>query len=114
MKETTLLKIALLCSFLGLIALYFASENSEYKNYVPSALNKNVGDDVKLIGIISGINNVGEVTFIEIKTETPTTIVIFNDGNLTLNKNDKIEVLGEVQDYKGKEEIIVQRIRVIK
>ena len=69
MKEATLLKIALICSLVGLIALYFISTKIEIKDYKPAELSKNVGDDVKLQGTITKISDKRNVVFLEIFVE---------------------------------------------
>ena len=115
MKENTLLKIALICSLVGLIALYFISTKIEIKDYKPSILNKNIGEDVKLLGKITKITDKGNVVFIEVNQQSPITVVLFiDDDNLTLNNGDNIDVIGKVREYKGKNEIIAQKIRVIR
>ena len=114
MKENTLLKIALICSLVGLIALYFISTKIEVKDYKPN-FNKNIGDDVKLKGTITKITDAGNVVFIDVSQQNPITVVLFTgDDKLELISGDNIEVIGELQEYKGKDEIIAQRIRVIK
>ena len=114
MKETILLKIALICSLIGLIALYFISTRIEVKDYKP-ILNKNIGEDVKLNGIVAKITDRGDVIFIEVNQQNPVTVVLFtDDDNLKLINGDNIEVIGEVQEYNGKNEIIAQKIRVIR
>lgn len=115
MKETTLLKIALICSLVGLIVLYFISAKIEAKDYKPARLNENIGDDVKLKGVILGISDRGDVVFIEVSHQNPVDVVLFTkDNNLNLNEGDSIEVIGEVQEYNGKNEIIADKIRVIR
>ena len=115
MKETTLLKIALVCSLLGLGIIYFISAKIDVKDYKPSQLNENVGDDVKLIGTIAKISQNDNVAFIEINYQSPITVVLFAENkNLSLKINDSIEIIGEVQEYRGKNEIIAQKVRVIK
>ena len=115
MKETTLLKIALVCSLVGMIALYFISAKIEIKDYKPAKLNENVGDDVKLSGIIMKISDKGNVVFIDIKQEYPVNVVMFTDNNnLNLKNGDNVEVIGKVQEYDGKNEIVAQKIRIIK
>ena len=115
MKENTLLKLALICSLAGLIILYFISTKIEVRDYKPSILNKDVGEDVKLLGTITKITDKGNVVFIEVNQQSPITVVLFTDeGNLKLNNGDNIDVIGEVQEYKGKNEIIAQKIRVIR
>ena len=115
MKETTLLKIALACSLVGLVALYFISTRIDVKDYKPSILNKNIGDDVKLKGTVAKISDAGSVVFIEVNQQNPVTVVLFtDDDSLKLQDGDSVEVIGEVQEYKGKNEIIAQKIRVIR
>ena len=114
MKENMLLKIALICSLAGLIILYFISTKIEVKDYKP-ILNKNIGDDVKLNGIVTKITDKGKVVFIEVNQQSPITVVLFtDDNNLTLKNGENIDVVGEVQEYNGKNEIIAQKIMVIK
>lgn len=115
MKETTLLKIALICSLAGLIILYLISAKIEVRNYNPNPLNKNIGEDVKLIGVVTKVSDRGNVVFVEVNQQNPVTVVLFADSdNLKLNSGDNVEVLGEVQEYNGKDEIIAQKIRIVR
>ena len=115
MKENTLLKIALICSLVGLVILYFISTRIEIKDYKPNVLSNNVGDDVKLHGKITKITDKGNAVFIDISQQFPISVVVFSDGNISkIKKDDFIEVFGKVQNYNGKDEIIAQKIRIIK
>lgn len=115
MKENTLLKIALICSLVGLAVLYFVSSKIEVMDYKPAALNKNIGDDIRLKGAVAKITDKGSVVFIEVSQQSPVTVVLFtDDDNIKLKDNDIIEVIGKVQEYNGKNEIIAQKIRVIR
>ena len=114
MKETLLLKIALICSLVGLVALFFISQRIELKDYKPDFLNKNVGDNVKLSGKISKITSGNNVVFIELSQQVPVSVVVFTDNDFTnLNKDDFVEIEGKVQEYNGKEEIIADKIKVV-
>ena len=115
MKETTLLKIALICSLVGLVALYFISGRIELKDYKPNYLNnKNIGDDVKLSGKIMKITDKGNVVFIDVEQNFPVSVVVFTDKVVNLNENDFVEISGKIQEYNGKEEIIADKIKVIR
>ncbi|MBS3096970.1 hypothetical protein J4480_06050 [Candidatus Woesearchaeota archaeon] len=111
MKETTLLKIALICSLTGLFVLYFISAKIDVKDYKPNLLNRNIGEDVKLKGVVTKISDAGNVVFSQ---QNPMTVVLFTDDDINLKNGDDVEVIGEVQEYRGKNEIIAQKIRVIK
>lgn len=115
MKETTLLKIALICSSVGLVALYIISESIELKDYKPNYLsNKNIGDSVELSGQILKITSGNNVVFIELKQEFPVKVVVFTDKEISLNENDYVNIKGKVAEYNGKEEIIADKIRIVK
>ena len=115
MKETTLLKVALICSLDGLVILYFISAKIEIKDYKPNILNRNVGDDVNLKGIVTKINDKGNVVFVDVNQQNSVSVVLFTDNNnLNLKNGDNVEVIGKVQEYNGKNEIIAQKIRVIR
>ena len=113
MKENTLLKIALICSLVGLVALYFISEKIEVKDYKPIQ-STSIGEDVKLQGIITRITEREDVVFIDVNAQNPINVVLFGDKNLTIKKGDNVEVIGKIQEYKGKNEIIASQIRVIR
>jgi len=82
---------------------------------MPNKLNENIGDDIKLQGTVTKITDKGSVVFVEVNQQSPVTVVLFaDDKNFKLNNGDSIEVIGEVQEYNGKNEIIAQKIRVIR
>ena len=87
MKETLLLKIALICSMVGLVALFFISQRIELKDYKADFLNnKNIGDSVKLSGKINRITTGNNVVFIELIQQLPVSIVVFTDKEVNLVK----------------------------
>lgn len=116
MKEQTLLRIALICAIIGVVVLFFISDNIEINEKNIDKINKdNVGEDVKLKGTISKISNLEDVVFIELEKPATITVVVFKDNgkNLTLYKGDNVEIIGEIDEYNGKLEVIGQRIRVL-
>ena len=110
MKETTLLKISLLCSILGLLALYIASSSIDVKDY-RNGVTK-VDEDVRLAGTIEKITKKDNVAFIKLRQDSRMDVVAFLNGDMKLGEGDKVEVTGRVQEYNGKEEIVAQKIRV--
>ena len=110
-----MLKIALICSLVGLVVLYIVSTKIELKDYKAPVLNKNIGDDVSLKGTVAKITNRGNVVFVEIIHQSPVSVVLFaGDNPVELKSGDKVEIIGTVEEYNGKEEIIAQKVRVIR
>ena len=115
MKETTILKIALTCSLVGLIALYLISAKIELNDYKPPVLNKNIGDDVILKGTVTKITERGNAVFVEISEQSSVNVVLFANGNpVSLKNGNNVEVIGKVQQYNGNNEIIADNVRVVR
>ena len=113
MRESAILKIALIFSLIGLIALYFISEGIKVKEYTGRSINSNIGDDVKLEGIVKNVRKTQNAAFIEVEQKVPLKVVVLkNEVNLTAG--EIVEVIGEVQEYNGNEEIMANRIRVVR
>jgi aspartyl/asparaginyl-tRNA synthetase len=116
MREKTLFKIALVCSFLGLIGLYFVSENILIDRISISDVEKEeLGKKINIIGKIERVTNSDKVVFLEIseiKTEK-ISVILFKDRDVELNEGSYIEIEGEIDDYNGKREIIANSIKLI-
>ncbi len=113
MKESSIMKIAMIFSLIGLVALYLISGRIEVKDYT-ARINSNIGDDVKLKGIVKSVRKSDSAAFMEIEQAVPSTVVLFGKGGLNLTEGDFVEVIGEIQEFEGKEEIIANRIRVVR
>jgi len=112
MKEKTLFKLALVIIILGLIILFFVSEKIEIDEKAISKINKeNLDEYVKITGTIDSIFKSEKVTILEVKKPESITVIIFDDINL--NKGDKVEIIGVVEEYEGSMEVIGHRVRLI-
>lgn len=112
MKEKTLFKLSLIIIIIGLIILFFVSENIEIDEKAISKINaENLDEHVKLTGKITNIYQTDKVTILELEKPESITVVIFEKMNL--NKDDLVEIIGTVEEYEGKMEVIGQRVRVI-
>lgn len=116
MKEKTLLKIALICSLVGLIGLFFVSERISIEEIDVSKINEEeIGKVVKIIGRIERVSDADKVMFLEIGQEKIETvsIILFKDSDISLEKGDYVEIIGSVEDYEGKREVIANRVRIV-
>jgi|TARA_B100001964_G_C14179906_1_gene575687 DNA/RNA endonuclease YhcR with UshA esterase domain len=117
MKEKTLLKVALICSLLGLLILYLISGNIEIKEKnIEKITLENKDEFVKLRGIVNNVVDTEKVTIMEITQPQQITVVLFKDENKTMpiQQGNEIEIIGKVDEYEGKMEIIADRLRVVK
>ena len=117
MKEKNLLKIALICSLLGLLILYLVSNNIEIKEKnIEKITLDNKDEFVNIKGTISNIVNTEKVNIIKILQPQEITVVLFKNENktTTIQQGNEIEVIGKVDEYEDKIEIIADRVRVIK
>ncbi len=62
MEEKSLLRLALICSLVGIIALFFISENIKIEEKSIGNINKdNIGEDIKIKGIVSKSTDKGKI-----------------------------------------------------
>lgn len=110
MNEKTLLKIALICSLLGIIALFIISNALEVNERVISEIDEtDLGYNIKVKGVVTNIRNMGSVLIINMVQLEKIDVVVFND-ELVLNKGDYVEIVGKLEEYEGKLELIADRI----
>ena len=116
MKEKTLLKIALICSLLGLLILYLISGSIEIKEKnIEKITLENKDEFVKLRGIVSNVVDTEKVVIMEITQPQEITVVLFKDKEpVNIQQGNEVEVIGKVDEYEGKLEIIADRLRIIR
>jgi len=114
MKESTLFKLALICSLVGVLILFFVSDNVDVREKAISKIEmENIGEDIKLKGYISKITELEKVMFVEITQPEKIDVVLFKKGNISLYEGSYVEILGEIDEYGGKMQVIGNRVRVI-
>ncbi len=111
MQEKTLLKIAVLTALLGVgfLALYASELEIGAVERLDTALPE---ETIELQGIITRLNQRDKVTFVELQGQRIETadVVIFTEENLYLQQGDYVEIVGTVEDYQGKREVIASKV----
>ena len=109
MQDRTLLIVALSCSIIGVIVLFFISSSIEIKHVTAAELQEmSVGSQVRLKGRITSVRQLENAELIYIvPTDTVPVMVFDNSG---FSEGDLVTVTGEIEDYKGKRELIAERI----
>ncbi|MBW2974238.1 hypothetical protein KY366_00840 [Candidatus Woesearchaeota archaeon] len=112
MKEKTLLKISIICALSGIFLLYLISENITLdESSISSIEDEEIGDDVKVKGVVEDVFNTEQLTIITITQPEEMKIIVYD--NVSLSEGDHIEVIGEIDEYEGERELIGNRIRTI-
>lgn len=118
MKAKLLLYISLVCSIVGLISLYFISQTIELpRTSINRITADDVGKNVKICGEVTSVSvSKANHVFLKLKdSSSETDVVIFNNTSEKLNayeikKEDIICVVGSVDEYEDKMEIIANGI----
>ncbi|MBS3097612.1 hypothetical protein J4209_02335 [Candidatus Woesearchaeota archaeon] len=116
MKEKTLLKIALICSVVGIAILYAVSLNISINEKTIDEINKgDIGEKVKIKGVLTKVSDTENVVFLEITQAQNMDVIIFKDKGqiLNLTEGNYVEIIGKIEEYEGKREVIADRVRVV-
>jgi len=115
MNDKTLIKIAMFCSFIGLIGLLLIQSSVDVDaSEISEVLNKDAGEHVKIIGEINYVKEYAAMYVMKVgDSNSEVEVVVFSKEKLTLEKGDFVEVEGEVEEYKKKKEIIASRIALL-
>jgi len=109
-----LLRLALICSLVGIIVLFFISESMEIKEKNINEINKdNVGEDIKIKGIVSKSTDKGKIILLDIIQPETITIVLFKDHDFNISTGTKVEITGEIDEFNGQLEIIGNEVKIL-
>ncbi|MEA3430820.1 MAG: OB-fold nucleic acid binding domain-containing protein [Nanoarchaeota archaeon] len=111
MKEKTLLKVSLIITLAGITILFIMSQSLDINEKIIST--DNIGKDVKITGLVTRITDKENVMFIEISKPDKINACIFKNkiNNIDIKVNDKVTVEGEIEEYKGNLELIINKIK---
>ena len=115
MDERNLLKVALICSIIGVFIIFIFADRLE-----PSLMNISdisdsmIDQSVKIQGEIVAVRNTPSVSILDVEDDGGSIkVVAFDDENSGLSKGQFVEVFGDIQDYEGLLEIEAKKIKII-
>jgi len=113
MDEKFLLKTSLICALIGILLLFYLAEYIIKVDEVSiDRINElDEGTDVKIKGFIEKITDLEKIAILEVSQLKSITVILFKSGNITISKGDYVEIIGEVQEYNGKMELIGNEIK---
>lgn len=111
MEEKNLLQVSIIMVLVGLAFLYFYA--GEIEMPISSQLENTAPEEkVQIRGIISRLSQQDKVAFIELQGERieAMKVVLFADEEAYLQEGDYVEIIGTVEEYRGKKEVIASYI----
>ncbi len=112
MKESTLFKLALAVSLIGILALLVIVEKTEIPLIkINSIENNNEEGIIKIKGTIESIKETPGLYILKVKDETQSIdVIVFKEDKLNFTRGNLIEIEGTIQEYQGKNEVIAKRV----
>ena len=113
MDDSTLLKIALSISLVGLTALYIITETTTVPlNNIAEIDMTDMGKDVSIQGRIVKVNDYEKtiVLAVEDTEKNVISVILFKDGKTSIQTGLNIIINGEVEEYNGQIELIANEI----
>lgn len=107
-----MLKLSLLISLAGIIALFILTEVIDISSYsIAEAIE--TGGDVKITGTVKSIRTTNGVTILTVQDETGEIKAVDFNGKAQARKGEEIEIEGKVTEYMGEKEIEIRNTRII-
>lgn len=111
MQEKTILQVSIVVIILGLFFLLLYAQNLDVRNV--ERIDSEIPEETVLLkGVINRVSQHDKVIFLEMLGERieKVDIVLFNDEEVFVKEGDYAEITGTVEEYKGKKEIIADKI----
>jgi len=115
MQTQMLLKVSLVTSFIGLLFLFFLSENIEPKLIQISEINEKMFDEyVKISGKVTSSRETQGLYILSIKDSSSEIqgIIYKQNNKIQFSENEEIEIIGKVSEYKGQLQIEISELKI--
>ncbi len=113
MKEKTLLKMALICSIVGIFALFLFAEKLEPKLIQISEISYlSIDKNIKIQGEIIKFKKTKSTNILQIKDQSGSINVILFENLNNLEKGKTIEIIGKVSEYKDELQIEAKKVKL--
>jgi DNA/RNA endonuclease YhcR with UshA esterase domain len=109
MKDSTLLKIALATSTIGLAALAIILSTTGFEEVnISEAKELEKETTIMISGTVERVTSKEDFAIINIRKEETITVIAFDKINLS--KGQRVEVTGEIREYQGEKELVADKI----
>ena len=111
MQEKTLIRLSLIITVLGLsfLLVYGQSLDLEATADLETSI---AAEKVAMKGTVKNLKVTDKAVFFELEGEkiVSTDIILFPESSIYLREGDHVELTGQVEDYKGKKELIAEKV----
>lgn len=113
MQEKTLIKISLMVTIVGLTFLFVYGQTLDLE-FAPDLETSTTTEKVAMKGTVKNLKVTDKAVFFELEGEkiVQTDVVLFADSSVYLREGDHVELTGQVEEYKGKKELIAEKIEL--
>lgn len=114
MKEKHLIKIAIICSLIGILIILLITEFTVIPLVKISEINKDLlNKEVKVQGKIISIKETPGLYIFTVEDDSIIKAVMFKEELLQISKGDSVEIQGRVIEYKKELEIQINKLNEI-
>lgn len=110
MRERTLLKIALISSLAGLLLLFLIAEQMPVSQSMVGTADT---EELIVRGEVLAVTQSEESTFIRMRSSEAVPVSLLGKPLFTLQKGDRIEVRGTLEEFNGRKSVLAEEVRVI-
>ena len=115
MNESSLSKIALTASLIGILILLIIVENTEVEKVEIKGVQDRKEEEIVMVtGTIKDVKETPGLYIISIEDDSgKISVIVFKEEMLNLSKGNLAEIEGTVKEYQNKKELIAREIRII-
>ncbi len=113
MEEKTISKVALITTVIGLLLLFFLSENNT-QTITKTIKDSSPQETVNIEGLVTKVVHKNGAYFLDVDAtrKEKMNIIVFPSEEIYLKEGNIVALQGVVQEYKGEKEVIASRIIV--
>jgi len=110
MEEKTVKLVSIIVIVIGLTFLFFYSQKLELP--ATAELDSSAPETVMMKGTVKNLQVTDKAVFFELNGEKVVTseVILFPDQSIYLRDGDHVEITGQVEEYKGKKEVVADKV----
>lgn len=111
MDEKNLLKVALICSIIGVFVIFIFADKLDPSLISISDISSSfIDQSVKFEGKVTSVINNPSVSILDVKDDNGSIKVVAFDNDFELREGQVVEIFGKVTEYKGVLEVEAKKI----